>query len=207
LSQVDAAMPTVVLHATDAQGRDQPDVRVTVDGVHQVIHIDGRAMSIDPGAHVFQFESAGYAPVRQDLVVSEGEKDRQVRVQLVEPVTSGAAASHANASNTLATWAAVALGGVGVSALSVFAVLAANGQADYDRCIENGCTSSAADAVKSKRVLAWSLFGVGIGAAAASVVLLATGRRSGSGRQLRTATSLDLAVDPTGVSVGARASF
>src|SRR5262249_35056857 len=53
LSEVESDLPSVVVTARDAQGRDLEDVRVTVDGTPLVEHLGGTALWVDPGAHTF----------------------------------------------------------------------------------------------------------------------------------------------------------
>ena len=59
LAAVDEALPSVAIHARDGAGRDLTEVRVTVDGSTLIEKLDGRARSLDPGAHTFVFEAAG----------------------------------------------------------------------------------------------------------------------------------------------------
>jgi hypothetical protein len=77
---VEAAMPTVVFEVKDAAGASLVDVTVTVDGDRLAEHLDGSALSVDPGAHTFVFEAAGQPSVQRQLVMSEGQKDRRERV-------------------------------------------------------------------------------------------------------------------------------
>ncbi len=82
--QADAAIPTVVLGATDESGRDLRDVTVTLDGAPLEHALDGRAIPLDPGPHGFRFEAKGRAPAAIDVVVREGEKRRGVTAKLLE---------------------------------------------------------------------------------------------------------------------------
>ena len=73
---IDAAMPTLVLAATDGAGNDLADVRVTMDGAPLASTLDGRPLSIDPGEHTFTVEALGRPSAERKLVLREGEKDR-----------------------------------------------------------------------------------------------------------------------------------
>src|SRR5580700_2222690 len=64
-SEVDAAMPSVVLRAKDARAEDMVDVRVLCDGVVVATQEDGKALAVDPGAHTFRFEAQGVPPVER----------------------------------------------------------------------------------------------------------------------------------------------
>ncbi|MEQ9323171.1 MAG: hypothetical protein RIF41_28650 [Polyangiaceae bacterium] len=85
LDEVDRAIPTVVLRFVDATGTERGDVRVTVDGELLVERLDGGAVPIDPGPHVFVFEPAGGDPVEQTLTILEGERLREVAVDQSPP--------------------------------------------------------------------------------------------------------------------------
>jgi hypothetical protein len=86
LAEVDQAVPTVVLVANDAAGRDLSAVRVTMDGTPWLEKLDGKASAVDPGAHRFRFETDGLPAKEETFVISEGEKNRRILV-LLAPVT------------------------------------------------------------------------------------------------------------------------
>ncbi len=123
LREVTDAMPTVVLSATGPDGHDRPDVRVSLDGQPLVSRLDGRPLAIDPGEHLFRFESDTDGAVEERVVVREGEHDRAVtgvfpraspapaQVPLERPVPTAA-------------WV---LGGVGATSLLVSATFATLG--------------------------------------------------------------------------------
>jgi hypothetical protein len=82
VQRIERAMPSVVFSATDGSGRDLLDVRVSVDGVVVASNLDGKAVPIDPGPHVFRFERDGTAPIEERILVREGEKSRTVSVRI-----------------------------------------------------------------------------------------------------------------------------
>lgn len=82
LVDVAANLPTVVLSARDAAGRDLTDVRVSVDGHILTEAMDGRAVFLDPGGHVLRFEVPGTAPLEQRVILRQGEKNRVVSAVL-----------------------------------------------------------------------------------------------------------------------------
>jgi hypothetical protein len=75
---VEKAIPTIVLQAKDGGGGDLIDVRVTVDGQPFAMRLDGLAVAMNPGAHVFRFELPDGASVEKQQVVREGEKNSTV---------------------------------------------------------------------------------------------------------------------------------
>jgi hypothetical protein len=90
---INAAIPTVVFETVDATGNDLAAVKVTIDGEALVEHLEGTALSIDPGPHAFTFEAAGKAVAKKDLVILEGQKDRRVHVELAEAPAAGTPAA------------------------------------------------------------------------------------------------------------------
>jgi hypothetical protein len=84
LTDVNQALPTVVITATDGAGNDLTVVTVKVDGIVLTSSLDGRALPVDPGSHVFTFqaEAAGTPMVQKTYVVGEGIKDRHIEVVL-----------------------------------------------------------------------------------------------------------------------------
>lgn len=77
LGEVDAALPTIVLGAKIG-AKDVIAVRVSMDGVKLVDALDGRAIPIDPGSHVFHFETDGEPSVDKTVLVKQGEKNRGI---------------------------------------------------------------------------------------------------------------------------------
>lgn len=80
VDQVNAAIPTIIFEAKDAAGNDVSDVSVTMDGEALADRLEGTAISLDPGQHVFHFEAAGQPPVDKTLVIHEAEKDRHEQI-------------------------------------------------------------------------------------------------------------------------------
>lgn len=181
LSKVDATMPSIVLSVRDSSGQDVVDAQVTIDGAPLPNALQGRALPIDPGSHTLHFERAGAAP--QDLVVvaHEGERARDVIVHLTLRVSLTVPTSPASeaAPSSGAPWPAWVLGGVGVVGLGAFAVLAANGQSQYNQCTANGCSQSESASLERERVAGFASLGVGLAASAASVWFFVV-RRNGA---------------------------
>jgi hypothetical protein len=105
LQQIDAAQPSLVLHARRG-AHDLTAVTVELDGRRWVDVLDGRALPLDPGQHVLRLSSDG-ANAERALFVLEGERNRRVDVDLVAPSPSTPHAPRG-------PWI---VGGVGVAAL------------------------------------------------------------------------------------------
>jgi hypothetical protein len=129
MTDVEKAIPTVVFAATDAQGNDLSDVRVTVDGEALAERLDGAPVAVDPGAHVFRFETAGGGVVTKKVVVRETEKARRVSIAFSaksaanEPPGTGREQDSGNSSPRWPIYAAFAGAGVGLAVGVVFTVL------------------------------------------------------------------------------------
>jgi hypothetical protein len=89
LDELERAQPSIVFDVKDTRGIDVIDVRVSVDGQVLADHLDGSALRIDPGVHVFTFEVTGQPAVTDKLLVREGEIGRHEPV--VVTVAAGAA--------------------------------------------------------------------------------------------------------------------
>ena len=194
LADLDASQPTVVVGARDAKGRDVAGVRVLLDGVQLLDHIEGKAVAIDPGEHLFRYESAGNAPFEERVVVRVGEKNRFLTVQLraltaadvpVEttppPADTGTAPPLASSSEPLPVLPIVFVG-VGVVALTSFTYFGLTGRGDVsnlrDTCAPH-CAQSDVDSAKSKLLIADVSLGVGfVSLAAAAVWALTRGHAS-----------------------------
>lgn len=144
ISEVNASVPTIVFEAKDQSGGDLSNVKVSMDGQLLVEHLQGTALSIDPGVHTFRFEAEGIASVEKKYVIAQGQKDRREIVVLgAEAMSSGApspgpleltaAPAPGATASTLADepkarptqrilgWTAIGAGAVGVTLGVVFA--------------------------------------------------------------------------------------
>jgi len=167
-AEVLAALPSVVFGARDAQGHDLIAVRVSVDGVVVARRLDGKPISLDPGAHEFTFESEG-ASVKQSVLIREGEKNRAITV------TFGASEHPPGEGGRGAPAGAYVLGAVGVVALGAAVLFDLQGTNDAhhlrDTCAPS-CNQSDVDAVKTKYLVAGIALGVGVVAFVGAAYLL-----------------------------------
>lgn len=187
--EVEAALPTIVFFATDAQGNDVADVRVRLDDHVLVDHLDGRSMPVDPGLHDLVFERNGSPAVHQNAVFVQGEHDRKIAVRFVAPSIPGASATAVPSSVVAAPtttpppkgadgasltrknthhvpMTSVVLAGVGVVAIGSFAFFGISGKNDLaaidaSRCAPD-CSAHDIDAVRSKLIIADTSLVVGV---------------------------------------------
>ncbi len=92
LAEVEKSLPTVVIAARDAHGRERLDVRVLVDGRLLAAALDGKALPVDPGPHTFRYQPAWGPAVEERVLIREGEKNRALTLPLGAP-SAGAPAS------------------------------------------------------------------------------------------------------------------
>ncbi|MFO0675411.1 MAG: hypothetical protein U0169_02680 [Polyangiaceae bacterium] len=201
IPEVEASLPSVVLTARTPDGRDVMQVKVFADGITFTDALDGRAVTIDPGIHVFRFEAPNTKPVEEKVVVKQGEKNRQIGVTLVptgdsspsrprdtsptkdEGTSDTTSSSDSGGGVPTLTWV---FGGVSVVALGTalgFRVAANNSITNLrkpapDGCAPN-CTDSQVDPIRGQVTASNVAFGVGIAAAAAATFFFLTRPKSG----------------------------
>jgi hypothetical protein len=83
LQKLEDRIPTIVLVAKDANGKDLADVKVSDDARVLAEKMDGRSIPMDPGSHALKFERAGSDPVVVNVVIREGDRARAIEAKLV----------------------------------------------------------------------------------------------------------------------------
>jgi len=195
MAELNSAIPTVVFDVKDAAGHDLMDVKVSVDG-QPTVPIRVTAVPLDPGQHVFRFES-GQVSVELNVILREGQKDQTVSVILAgsppsRPTAAAGAGGPAAATGAESAPAAApadrpprtgidqrtagwVIGGAGVGALAAGEILAFVAKSSYDDapgCKGTFCpTAAALDTRNSAR----DLGNVATGFVAAGGALMAAG--------------------------------
>jgi len=203
VSEVNASMPTIVFEAKDSAGNDLSSVKVTMDGQPLVERLQGTALSIDPGEHVFVFTVEGSAAVQRTFVIQEGEKGRRERILLGGPGAApalvpapGTAPPGAGApapgvamdTNSTARTTGYIVGAVGVGALglAVFEQLTAlsrDNKSNSAAASPNPAVRATASQLHSQATTAqtYALVASGIGIAAVGTGLFLIFTNSGDG--------------------------
>lgn len=215
IGEVDQALPTIVVSATDASGHDLVAVKVTMDGEVLATTLAGTAVNVDPGPHAMHYETAGSPPVDEQLVFRAGEKNRAVKVHFGGGTAPGGSTpgtatppppQEPPSSGKHIPTASIVLGVVGIVALGGFVAFGVTGKSDADNlrstCAPN-CAQSDVDSVKTKLHLADASLGVGVVALAVAAYLWAT---NDSGAPSAAATGFDVRPSPGGgvVTFGSR---
>ncbi|APR80429.1 Hypothetical protein A7982_05776 [Minicystis rosea] len=207
LTEVTASQPTVVVAARDANGRDFTDVKVTVDGKPFLQHLQGAAVPIDPGDHVFRYEFADGRSTTEKILIVSGEKDRVIHVEINKPPAKAAgAAAPSRPTEAPATPAGPGpgpwvIGGVGVAGLVVFGVLQGVAQSKYAK-LEDGCAKTKTcdpgevSAVRTQLIASGVSLGVGAAALVTGVTWLLVSSRKRT--EAAPKVALDLTPQPGG---------
>ncbi len=187
MTEVVAAIPTVVLGVRDSRGQDVLSARASVDGVPVAHGLEGKPLEVDPGVHTFRFESAS-AAAEQVVLIREGEKSRAVTATLdaglAAPIAPSVSPPPSTVSPHVSPWA-WAFSGIGVLALGFGTYLELSVNADANRLQStcgHSCSHAQVDPLALKQqVLGPIAFGVGaISLGLAAYTLLAAPVRGGT---------------------------
>jgi hypothetical protein len=220
LADLDATSPSVVVNAKDDKGNDLTAVKVTVDGTPLASTLDGRPVLVDPGEHTFRYETDGFPPVEDRVVIHSGEKSRVLTVQFGTPAAPGGASTAGatgapvtgetgseapktgggGGGSLLSAWA---FAGIAVVAFGTEAYFGISGLSDRSN-LENGCgkaqpqpncAQSDVDSVRTKFTIADIALAVGVVSAGLSAYFFLTHRPS---EPSQPAAHLDFAPLPGG---------
>jgi hypothetical protein len=156
-AEVQGAIPSVVIAARDSRGQDLGDVHVSIDGWPPV-DVTPRAIELDPGAHRFVFHRSGRLDVAQQVILRDGEKNREVSVAF-EPSPAPAVVppslpvpDRTSRSGDVPAMSWV-LGGVGVAAFGVASYFWVSGLSERSNMLStcaatSTCSSSAVSSAR-----------------------------------------------------------
>jgi len=164
LKDLEVLLPTVRLVARTATGAAARDVRVTMDGSSLTGSLDGRPITVEPGAHVFRFQRDGEGLTDVRAEIHQGERDHLVEAVL--PSAPKPVRSSATEPSHTPSWV---LGGAGVLALATAAGLTIKGHLDRSSLRSSCypyCREDQVDAIRST----WLAAGIVAGAGALSLL-------------------------------------
>lgn len=205
LTEIDKAVPTIVLEARDPTGRDLGDVRVTIGGVVIAKRLGGRSLEIDPGEHTFRFEAPGAAPVDRTVIIREGDKNRRIAVVLGEPKSAPVPVEPAGGERRIspAFWVS---GSIGVAGLALFgglgvAGLVKRGELDDLGCQPN-CPTADVDETRGLFLGADISLAIGVAGLALAPIFYFTSPVDTEPRTKDTVSSLRLGIAGSTITVG-----
>jgi hypothetical protein len=168
-----ALVPTVRLDIHDDAGRPVRDVRVTVDGRAVTERLD-QPIAIDPGTHLFRFESSDRPAAETRAEVHAGEREHVVSIVLAAAPPAREARlvpSRLVSSPPPSRTRSYVAFGVGAVAAAVAGILAIKGDIDrasLESSCKPNCSTSDVDAI---RTIWWGA----VAAGSLSVVAVAVG--------------------------------
>ena len=175
LDQVESSYPSIVIRA-EKDGTDVAAVRVVEDSEVIATRLDGKAIELEPGEHVFRFETDGAPPVSLTMVVHEAEKNRVVPVHFAGPHKEPLATTAPDGADMTSRPVPVgvyALGGVGLAGLAGFTVLGAIGKSN-ESSLRSSCSPSCAksdiDSVRGKYLAADVSLAIGVASLATAAI-------------------------------------
>jgi hypothetical protein len=206
--------PSVVFGAKDPKGNDLSVVSVSADGVALATALDGKPLQIDPGQHVFRFETQGFPAVEREVVVRAGEKSRLVVAQFGD---APAPAAPKPADQTPAPTAVPiptgvwVFGGIALVAFGTEAFFGITGLSDRSSLYAQPCAQTATcnpndvTSIRTKFTVADIALGVGLVSAGLSAYLYFT--RGAAKPEDAHAARFDVAPTTGGAAATWRLSF
>jgi hypothetical protein len=210
-AEVEEEMPSVVLRARDARGRDVIDVRISTSEGTIANHLDGEAVELDPGRYDLRFETPSGASTSVTVLLALGEQRREVAGTFLVPLNADGSraldfpqpvlatpgprvdARPSHAANVGAGPPALAyvLAGTSAVSLGAFGYFELLGQSGYSD-LENGCgrtrscSPEQADPVRTDIVAAATFLGVAVIFAGLATWQFLTPRRPSTAGWLQT---------------------
>jgi len=179
LGEVNASLPSIVIGAKDADGKDVLDLKVSIDGELVTEHLGGRALPIDPGRHKMKYEKADGVVLEEEILVGEGTKNRPVSAVFPgpsKPVGAAAATPAAQGSGSKGPSAAntalgVTLAAVGAAGLGTALALDLTTNSNVDALKTSPCaaTKTCSASTISGYQLDYDLAGVALGVGVVAV--------------------------------------
>jgi hypothetical protein len=202
VNDVDMRIPTVIVTATDPAGHDLVDVRVWVDGEPFASRLDGIAVPIDPGVHVFRFESANAAPLEQQAVVREAEKYQglhvvihpAVRLPPPRPPTPRPTESPTTSSIPVGAVVAASVGAVATGFFATFGIVSLSYSHQLHSTCAPGCSSSQKDTLVGDVRATDVALGIGVAAFAVATWLYLEWRAPPAARGASSAAPMPLGI-------------
>ena len=165
LSAVTAEQPTIVVRARDARGEPTLAVKIVADGELIAPRLDGTAIALDPGEHVLRFELADGSATTRRVVMTEGEKNHLVEVELAPPADRSAPASAPSPRPPLLAFVSGGVAAISVGVFSAFAISGLSRESELTSSCAPGCAQRDIDDLARRYAIADVAFVVAIASA------------------------------------------
>jgi hypothetical protein len=208
MSDLESTWPSVVVNAKDDNGADLVDVTVVIDGTPLVSKLDGKPQLVDPGEHDLHYETGGFPPVNEHVVIHAGEKSRVLSVQFGEgkkPTrrkdggTGGGGGGGGGGSETpVAGWVfgGLALVSFGVEAAVGIPAFNDRNNLENSPCkATSSCDQAQVDSIHTRFIVSDVLGAVGLVSAGVAIYFFAT---AGSSHETPKAARVDVRPLPGG---------
>lgn len=122
-------IPSIVIDATDDEGRDIGDARVIIDGYEVSTVTEGRSITVDPGWHSIRVERWGHVGIETKIIAKEGMHGRRVPALLARrhlDATPSTTPADERPPTTRPQWALAASGIGGATLTAGILILAAS---------------------------------------------------------------------------------
>jgi hypothetical protein len=174
LDEVTRKLPSIVVRAVDASGKDVVDANATIDD--KPVVLDGHAIDVDPGKHRVHMTRAGLKPFDETLLIAEGEKARVIVGRLdMEGAPPPPAGKEPERTRVPAlSWVGWGIGAAGILGFTVFGLKAKSDYDGFESTCAPGCGREDRDSVATSSTIADVSLVVGLVAAAAGTIIYFT---------------------------------
>lgn len=204
-ADVEASLPSVVVVAQSSTGEDIPSATVTIDDSAPAVPVDGRAVFVDPGTHVFKLSTPAGDSASVTTVIREAEKYRRVVVRVA---AQAAAAPSAPPQKHRISPLVFVFGGtalLGAGAFTYFGLDGRHRENELDRCAPD-CERSDVNAMRRSYLAADISLGVAVASLGLGAYFLLRGTDS-EPNKASTALSLSTNRELSALRVSAVTSF
>jgi hypothetical protein len=176
LTDAQLAQPSVVF-SVRRDGVELTAVEIAMDGHLLTRSIDGKALALDPGPHVFTFRAVDGGSSEKSFIIRQGERNRIIEIDLLATPPVLAPAAHplvplsgpkhvelpaATPTRSWLPYGFAGLGVLGVTGFTVFGLWGHSQESDLEKSCAPFCRSSQVDEVRTKYIVADACLAVGL---------------------------------------------
>jgi hypothetical protein len=207
-AEVEALLPTVVVVARSTSGQDLAGATVKIDGSAQALPVDGRAIFVDPGPHVFKVATRAGAEASVTAQIGTSEKGRPVVIVTPPPAPVASDAPSTTEGRKISPLVFV-FGSVGLLAAGSFTYFAVDGNSrekTMDACAP-ACDPSDVNKMRRSYLVADVSLGVALASLGLGTYFLLRPPATPPTGLAMSSMSLSTSPDLSGVRVSASGSF